>query len=394
MTPGGGAARPYDEIVLGLGVMGSAAAWHLARRGRRVLAVDAHAPGHRLGASHGHTRIIRKAYFEDPAYVPLLDRAYQLWDELARETGAALLQPTGGLMLGPPEAPVIAGALRSARAHDLPYELLTAREVRRRFPAFTPDDGVAGLWEPQAGILFPERCVRALQQGAERAGAELRFEEPVRAWQADGSRAIVETSRGRYEADTLVIAAGPWAPSVLARLGLPLEVFRQVACWFEPARPEDAASLAPDRCPLFIGMIDGVHLYGLPGAAGPGFKVAIHDTGEWSDPCTPETVRRDVAPEEVEAVRRLLRRLLPGLDGPLVAAETCLYTMTPDAHFVIDRSAGHPRLVYAAGFSGHGFKFGGVVGEILADLATAGRTAHPIAFLSAERFREARPAPA
>jgi sarcosine oxidase len=394
MTPDGEAHGPYDAIVVGLGVMGSSAAWHLARRGRRVLGLDAHAPGHRLGSSHGHTRIIRKAYFEDPAYVPLLTRAYELWNVLAYETGESLLLPTGGLMLGPADAPVIAGALRSAREHGLPYELLTAREVRRRFPPFTPDDGITGLWEPQAGILFPERCVSALQRAAVRAGAVLRFEEPVSAWQADGARAVVTTPRGRHEADALVMTVGPWAPGVLAELGLPLAVIRQVACWFRPAAAERAPAFGPDRCPLFIAMVDGVHLYGLPGAAGPGFKVAIHDAGEWSAPCTPETVRRDVAPDEIDAVRRLVRRLLPELDGPPVASETCLYTMTPDAHFIVDRSAAHPRLVYGVGFSGHGFKFGSVMGEVLADLATAGRTRHPIGFLSAERFRGARPAPA
>jgi len=328
----------YDEIVVGVGAMGSAAAWHLAARGRRVLALDAHAPGHRLGSSHGYTRIIRKAYFEDPAYVPLLERAYVLWDELARAAGERLLLPTGGLMVGPADAPVVAGAVRSARAHGLPYELLTAAAVRRRFPAFAPDDGLVGLWEPQAGVLFPEACLRVCRRAAEGAGAELRWEEPVRAWRADGAGAVVETSRGRYEAGTVVVTAGPWAPSVLAALGLPLAVIRQVVCWFEARTPADEAVLAPDRCPLFIASLDGVHLYGLPAAAGPGFKVAIHDVGarsarsERSAPCTPETVRRDVAPGEVEAVRRATRRLLPGADGPLRAAETCLYTMTPDGH--------------------------------------------------------------
>jgi len=380
----------YDEIVIGLGAMGSAAAWHLAARGRRVLALDAYTPGHRLGSSHGYTRIIRKAYFEDPAYVPLLEQAYVLWDDLAHAAGERLLLPTGGLMVAPADAPVVAGAVRSARAHGLPYELLTAADVRRRFPAFTPDDGLVGLWEPQAGVLFPEACLRACQRAAARAGAALRWEEPVRTWRADGAGAVVETSRGRYEAGTVVVTAGPWAPSVLAALGLPLSVIRQVVCYFEARTAADAAALAPDRCPLFIAVVDGVHIYGLPAAAGPGFKVAIHDAGEWSAPCTPETMRRDVASEEIETVRRVTRRLLPGADGALRAAETCLYTMTPDSHFVIDRAAAHPHLVYAAGFSGHGFKFASVVGEILADLAVAGRTDHPIGFLSAARFRQPR----
>jgi len=366
--------------------MGSAAAWRLSGRGRRVLGLDAHPPGHRLGASHGYTRIIRKAYFEDPAYVPLLEHAYALWDELEGVSGERLRLPTGGLMIGPAAAPVVAGALRSAQVHGLPYELLSPQEVRRRFPAFALPDGLVGLWEPQAGILFPERCVAALQRAAVASGADLRFEEPVRAWRADGTCAVVETARGRYEADTVVATPGPWAPSLLAPLALPVRALRQAVCFFGPATSADAAALGPDRCPLFIAWLDGTNLYGIPQAAGPGFKVAIHDTGERNAPCTPDTARREVAPQEVDAARRLVRRFAPGLDGPLLATETCLYAMTPDGHFIIDRAPAHPRMVYAVGFSGHGFKFATVVGEILADLAGSGRTRHPSGFLSAARF--------
>ncbi len=375
--------------MIGLGVMGSAAAWRLAGRGRRVLGLDAHPPGHLLGSSHGHTRIIRKAYFEDPAYVPLLERAYTLWDELERASGDRLRLPTGGLMIGPADAPVVAGAVRSAQMHGLPYELLSRQDVRARFPAFALPDGLVGLWEPQAGILFPERCVQAMQRAAAASGADLRFEEPVRAWWADGTHAVVETARGRYEADTLIATPGPWAPSLLASLDLPVQAIRQAVCYLGAATPQQAAAIAADRCPLFIAWLDGTNLYGIPQAAGPGFKVAIHETGAHSGPCTPETARRDVAPDEVDAVRRLVRRFAPALDGPVLAAETCLYTMTPDGHFVIDRSPVHPRLVYAVGFSGHGFKFATVIGEILADLAASGRTAHPIGFLSAARFDRA-----
>ena len=378
----------YDCLVVGLGAMGSAAAWHLASRGRRVLALDANPPGHTMGSSWVHTRIIRKAYFEDPAYVQLLERSYELWEDLSRPAGEPLVRPTGGLMLGPETAAVVRGALESARRHGLPHELLTAADLRRRFPAFAPEPGIVGVWEPQGGLLNPEVCVRTLLRAAQSAGAEVRHGEPVQSWHDGPAGAVVETPRGRYEAGTLVVTAGPWAGRLLAELGLPLVVTRQPLAWFGPASPEQGALLTAGRCPWWICAMDGTHLYGVPDVDGRGVKAAIHEPGE---PCTPETVRREVTPEEVGAIRRLLGRILPGADGRLLDAATCLYTMTPDGHFVIGRPPGHPHLVYAAGFSGHGFKFAPVIGEILAQLTIDGRTPHPIGFLAPERFSRARP---
>lgn len=378
----------YDAIVVGLGVMGGAAAWQVARRGRRVLGLDAFTPGHTHGSSHGHTRIIRKAYFEDPAYVPLLERAYAMWDDLSRLAGESLVRRTGGLMLGLEAAAVVSGAVRSAREHGLPYELLTAAEVRRRFPAFTPEPGMVGVWEPQAGLLNPERCVAAQLAAAERAGAELHHAEPVQAWRDRGSGVVVETPQGRYEAGALIMTAGPWTGTLLADLGLPLTPTRQPLCWFGPASPEQGALLTPEHCPLWICALDATNIYGVPDVDGRGVKAAIHEPGE---ACTPGTARRDVDPAEIERLRRLLARILPGANGRLIAAATCLYTMTPDGHFIIGRSSMHPHVVYAAGFSGHGFKFAPVIGQIMADLTLDGRTAHPIGFLAPERFARTRP---
>ncbi len=378
----------YDSIVIGLGAMGSAAAWRLARRSRRVLGLDAHHPGHAQGSSHGHTRIIRKVYFEDPAYVPLLERAYELWAELSRLAGEPLLRQTGLLMLGPPDAPVTSGALRSAREHRLPHEVLAAHEVRRRWPALAPGPDVVAVWEPQGGLLSPERCVLAQLSAAARAGAELRHGEPVRSWREEGGRVVVETPRGSYEAGCLVVTAGPWAPALLRDAGLPLTPTRQVVCWFAPVSGEHAALLTPDRCPPWVCELDGTNVYGVPDTDGRGVKAGVHEPGE---ACTPETVRREIAPEEVEAIRRLLRRILPGAAGALRQAGTCLYTMTPDGHFVIGQPPCHPRVVYAAGLSGHGFKFAPVIGEILADLAVERRTRHAIGFLAPERFARAHP---
>lgn len=380
----------YDVIVVGLGAMGSAAAFHAARRGRRVLGVDARAPGHRFGSSHGYTRIIRKAYFEHPAYVPLLHRAYELWAELSRETGEALYRRTGGLWLGPADAPVVRGALASARAHGVAHEVLTASEVRRRFPMFSPGADMAALWDPEAGVLFPERSIAAHLAGAARAGAELRYHEPVVAWQTGAGRAAVETAHGRYEAGAVVVTSGAWAPALLRSLALPIEATRQVVGWFAAASADQAALLRADRCPVWICEVGGTNIYGIPDVDdGHGSKAAIHERGHG---CTPETCRREVDKPEVERLTALLRRILPAAAGPLLEIETCLYTMTPDWHFIIDRPGGYETLVYATGFSGHGFKFAAVVGEILADLALDGRTSQPIAFLSPARFAGVSPA--
>ncbi len=374
----------YDAIVVGLGAMGSAAAYHLARRGRRVLGLDGLPPGHCLGSSHGYTRVIRKAYFENPAYVPLLQRAYELWTELSQESIEPLYQRTGGLWLGPKSAAVIDGALASASRHGVAYELLSSADVRRRFPVFTPRDDMVALFEPDAGVLFPDPCILAHLSGAARAGAYLRYDEPVLGWHAGGDHATVDTPAGRYEAAVIVVTAGPWAPALLNSLGLPLEATRRIVGWFAPIAAEQAPMFQAEACPVWICDIDGTNIYGVPDVGdGHGLKAAIHERGP---ACTPETCRREIGDDEIAQLTAVLRHILPGAAGRLLEAETCLYTMTPDWHFIIDRPAAQRALVYAAGFSGHGFKFAAVIGEILADLAVCGRTSHEIAFLSPARF--------
>lgn len=374
----------YDVIVVGLGGMGSAAAYHLARRGRRVLGLERYSPAHALGSSHGHSRIIRQAYFEHPAYVPLLLRAYELWEALERDAGEDLLTICGGLMLGAESSHTVAGALRSAREHGLPYEFLDAAEVRRRYPPLRVADGLVGFYETRAGFLRPEACVAAHLRLAAAHGAELRFEEPALGWEfAPGGGVRVRTGRGEYSAERLVVAPGPWAPQLLADLGLPLVVERQVLYWFEPVAR--AADFAPDRFPIYIWEFeDESQLYGFPAQPGPpgGVKVAFFRAGE---PTTPETIDRSLRPAELAEMRAALAEHLPDLNGPLLASATCMYTTTPDQHFVIGAHPSQPGLIVASPCSGHGFKFASVVGEILADLAIDGATRHPIGLFDPQR---------
>jgi sarcosine oxidase len=375
----------HDVIVIGLGGMGSSAAYHLASRGQRVLGLERFTPAHDQGSSHGGSRITRQSYFEDPAYVPLLLRAHDLWERLAADSGRDLISLCGGIYLGGPDSETFSGALRAAREWSLPHEVLDAAEVRRRFPMLRPANGTLALHESRAGYVRPEETVAAHLELAAAAGADLRFTEPVTGWTAlpggDGVR--VRTARDTYEASRLVICPGAWAPSLLAGLGVPFAVERQVMYWFAP----DSVAAFEDHPVYFWEAGDGVQFYGFPAIDGPGggVKTAFHYHGGVK--CTPDTIDRTVHDAEVAAIRRYLRPRVPSLPGELLRAETCMYTNTPDRHFAVGPHPDFPQVAVACGFSGHGFKFVPVIGEILADLIADETTSHPIGLFDPRRCR-------
>jgi sarcosine oxidase len=348
--------RRFDCVVVGLGATGGGAVRALARRGARVLGLDRFSPPHAHGSSHGRTRLIREAYFEDPLYVPLVRRAYDLWAQL-QARGPRLWRQTGALVLGDPAGAALAGARASARAHAVAHEELDAAAVRGRWPFLQVAGDQAGLFETRAGLLFAEACLQALLGDAGEAGAELRTGEAVRGWSADGRGVSVDTERTRYEADALVLAAGPWTAELVH--GLPLRVERQVVHWFE------APDLGPERCPIVLWEHAPGRIFYVTPDLGDGVKAARHHEGETAAP----GAVRPPGPEDEAATRALLARLLPAADGALREARTCLYTNTPDGHFVVDRHPGHARVVVASPCSGHGFKFAPAVGELVADLA-------------------------
>jgi len=351
----------FDVIIAGLGAMGSAAAYHLAARGRRVLGLDRFQPPHAFGSSHGQTRIIREAYFEHPLYVPLIQRAYELWEQLEHESGRRLHHQTGGVMIGARDGVLVGGAERSAREHHLAHQIFSAPELRQKFPAFAPSDDMVGVWEPRAGILFPELAVQSHLELAARHGATLRFHEPVVRWEADGAGVRVFTATGTYRAERLLLSAGAWMSSLLPALALPLTVERQVLYWFEPRA--DAEPFLPERCPISIWEYAPQQFFYTFPNLGEGVKVALHHQGELT---TPDDVRREVSAEETEAMRALLRRFLPSVDGTLRSTAVCVYTNTPDDHFLLDAHPAHPAVFIASPCSGHGFKFASVIGEIAA----------------------------
>lgn len=375
--------RTFDTIVIGGGVMGAATTWALAKKGHRALCLDQFGIPNAMGSSHGHTRITRMAYFEHADYVPLLRRANALWRELEVVSDAELLVRTGGLYLGPPDSPLIAGSKQSAETHGLAYEWMSREEVVRRFPAFqVPEDSI-GFYEADGGVLFPERCVNNLVSAAAHLGARFHGHERVESWSASQTSVTVRTNRDVYTAASLVLCAGPWASKAIADIGVELIVTRQVAAWYWPSRPE----IFQPACFPICAMQDerGSFAYAFPMFPDrPGLKAASHDLGPRVDP---DGVRGEPLPEETDSFEGTLRQYLPDAAGPLLSLSACLYTNTPDGHFILDRHPDHPNVVLGCGFSGHGFKFGTVVGEALADLVVKGLTELPIGFLRADRFQ-------
>ena len=386
--------RP-EVIVVGLGSMGAAAAYQLARRGVRVLGVDRFAPPHPQGAHTGGSRIIRMAYAEGASYVPLLRRAYELWREVERAAEIDLLRPSGGLMLGRPESSTVSGALATALAHGLDHELLDAAQIRRRFPVFAPADEEVGVYEEVAGILRPEAAVTALLDLAAGAGAELRYGVRVTGWRAGAGRVTVETPDGEVTAERLVLCPGAGAGDLLADLPVPFRVERRVQhYWATPGE-----EFAPDRCPVWIWASGpDVAAYGMPATdpprdwadGTPVVKAAFH-TGDGQP--HPADDLGEVRPSEVRSMLEWITPRLPTLPGShRLGGRPCRYTLTPDEHFVLGPYPGRQNVTVAAGFSGHGFKFVPVIGEILADLAQHGVTGHQIELFAPDRF--SRPAPA
>ena len=358
------AEHVYDAIVVGLGAHGSAATYHLAKRGLDVLGFDRFSRGHTLGSSGGLSRIIRLSYYEHPDYVPMLRRAWDLWRALERESGETLLTQTGGLYMGPPDGELVSGSLASARQHGLAYELLDAAQVRERFPVFEVERDWVGLLDTQAGWLAPERCIETHLRIAERHSATLRFEEPTEKWERDGDDMRVTSARGVYRAKQLVLTAGAWMSRLLPELAPHLWVERNVLFWFEPTAQRDAFAMLP----VYIVQEPERMFYGFPLDAEHGVKVAGLHFGDRVDP---DSVERDVSTRDEERVRAWLAKRMPSANGKRRLAKVCMYTNSPDGHFVIDRIADAPA-VFASACSGHGFKFASAIGEMLADMTTTG----------------------
>jgi sarcosine oxidase len=359
--------------------MGAAASYNLAKRGLRVLNIERYGVNNRFGSSHGKTRIIRLAYYEDPRYVPLLRRAYDSWHEVEAKSGKKLLQITGGLMIGRSDGELVRGVLRSAKEHRLAHQVLSASEVERRFEAFTVGVGMEAVYEEGAGVLFAEDCVRAFVGLASEAGCDFRFSETVTSWKSGAEGIEVETSAGTQIASKVVMCAGAWNADLVGGV-LPLRVERQVPLWFSSGGKE---IFAPPRMPIFIMEEEkGVFYYGTP-EVGHGVKVARTHGGEVSGP---DAVRREVTEEDVAPVRAFISRRLRKLSTDPIASTTCIYSNTPDLNFAIGRLPAEGRITVLSACSGHGFKFASVLGEVASDLVTDEKPRYDLSFLGLDRF--------
>lgn len=381
------ATTQFDVIVAGVGSVGAAACFHLARRGMKVLGLEQFEIPHAQGSHHGHSRMIRQAYFEHPDYVPLLRRAYQLWDELQGSNpcgGQKIFHITGGLYVGAQDGTIVPGSLRAAREHGLEYALLSGDEIRERFPAICPDLGHAGFLEARGGFLVPEAAVAAHAAAARLHGATVNTGEVLLSWKTAADRVEVVTDKATYTAGKLAITSGAWSAAAAQDLGIELQVTRQVLAWFEPLGELDR--FAPGRFPCwFVESDPPFGHYGFPILPGdPGLKIAVHKPGEAiADPrAEVEAPRAD----EIDALHATLEKFFPGCAGGLTESCICKYTNSPDGHFIIGRHPRHERVSIACGLSGHGFKFSSVLGEALADLAQTGSSDLPIGFLGPERF--------
>jgi sarcosine oxidase len=370
----------YDAIVVGVGGMGSAALYHLARRGARAIGLEQFELGHTRGSSHGLTRIIRLAYAEDPRYVPLLRRAYQLWRELEERAGEQLLFVTGGIDAGREGSALVTGSLRSCAQHALPHEVLDAATLARRFPGCRFPPELVSVYQKDAGFVLAERSLVAHVALAREMGATVHTGERVHEWERVGDEFDLRTDRGRYRAARLVITAGPWAGRLVPILAPLARPERQIVLWTAPIEPRH---FEVGVFPIFYMEADEGRFYGLPMHQIPGFKIGkYHHRGEPADPDRPDAACH---PEDEAVLREGIRRYFPDADGPTLASQACLFTNTSDEHFIIDRHPDHDRVALAAGFSGHGYKFCSVVGEILADLTLEGGTSWDI-----DLFRLAR----
>jgi len=377
----------HDIIIIGQGAMGASAAWQLARRGANVLGLEQFSLLHSLGSSHGHTRMIRMAYYEHPDYVPLLRRAYDLWDQLEEQSSEKVLYRTGGIYMGPPTGEVIAGTTAAAKLHNLPHEILTHADLAKRFPQFSLPENFTGIWEPQAGFLLCEKAIGLFTRLALESGATLQAHETVEQINLQQSHVTVTTDRATYQAEKLIICSGAWSSKLLADLNINLEITRQVLGWLWPQFPKQ---FVLNTFPVWgIEQPDNSLAYGFPMLSEvPGLKIARHGRGATTNP---DTVNRTPTQADHNEVRNIAKQYIPKATGPTLSTRICLYTNSPDGHFIIDKHPATGRAIIACGFSGHGFKFATVIGEALADLALTNKTPLPIDFLGLHRFNNPKP---
>lgn len=374
-------ARQYEVIVVGIGGMGSATTYQLAKQGIKVLGLEKFGVAHDLGSSHGLTRIFRFAQYKNPRYVPLMHQAYDLWKTLEEEAEESLIHITGSIDAGHPESDIVRGSKQSCDENGLPYEVLTSAELTARFPGYRLPEDTLAVFQPDGGALLPERCIEQQIKLARRYGAEIHVHEPVIRWDADGEGVKVITEADTYYCDRLIITSGAWSSQLIPQLSGTMEIERQVTGWFEPYRPE---LFQPERFPVLNWVYDDKPYYAIPAFGTAGFKFGLnHHLKEIVDP---ETMKRDCSDADERVLRPPVEQFFPDAAGQTLALKTCLYSNSVDKDFIVDSHPEYDRVLFAAGFSGHGFKFCSRIGEILAQMAVGTPVSFDLDLFKLERL--------
>jgi len=372
----------FDVIILGLGAHGSSAAYHLSKNDVKVCGIDKFVPPHAFGSSHGQSRIIRQAYHESPMYVPLVKEAYTLWNELENISGKKLLLKTGGLILGNENAMVIKGARLSAETHNVPYEYLISKEIAKRFPALKPTEDTVAVVEQSAGILFPEKCIKTNLDLANKNGARLLFGEAVQSIKQKNNHVEIVTNKNVFQTEKLIVSVGAWLNDLLPELKLPLNIKRQVLFWFKNENKQMQQFIEPEQLPIFIWEYSSPHIfYGFPNL-GSGIKIALHHEGQ---SIHPDLLSKEVYEDEIKQMKNILDKYF-NVDTRFSSSDVCMYTNTPDEHFIIDYYPSHQNIIIASPCSGHGFKFSSAIGKILCDMTLEKQLSFDISPFSINRF--------
>mgnify|MGYP000847691186 CR=1 FL=1 len=374
-------SRHYNTIVIGVGGMGSATCYELAKRGQTVLGIEQFDIPHDMGSSHGYTRIIRLAYYEHPSYVMLLRRAYELWEEIERRSGEHLLHKVGSIDAGPADSWVFKGSFRSVIEMGIEHEVLTGLELNKRWPGYKLPQDIMALYQKDGGFLTPERCVISYVNAAMALGAEIHGREQVLGWEPRGDGVRVFTDRATYEADSLVFTAGSWNSQLMPWLHGLATPERQVLIWMQPERPE---LFQPETFPVFNCLVDEGRFYGFPIFGVPGFKFGKYH--HFEEMGAPEQLNREALRADEEMLREFGARYFPQATGPTMTLKMCMFTNAPDGHFIVDLHPEFPQVSFASACSGHGYKFASVIGEILADLAQRRNCRHDISLFALSRF--------
>ena len=371
----------YDVIIIGLGAMGSAASYYLSKNGVKVLGLDTYEPPHKLGSSHGHTRVIREAYHEGTSYVPIVKKAYELWNELDHEIEDKLILEYGGMYLGD-DGKYLSDAKKSAKKYDIPIKEFSSKEIKEKYNILNPPNNFKGLLENRSGAVFPEKAISNFLSKSINNGSSHNYNEKVIVWEKQSKFYKVETDKNNYFAEKLIFSSGAWIKNLVPSLKLPVKIERQVLFWFDPIKDKDKFHYS--NMPNTGWDLDnGMEFYTQPNIENKGFKVAMHHNGKF---ISENDLNRESNADDLSIVKNFLEEYIPLANGKLIDSRVCVYTNTPDLDFIIDFYPNDENIIICSPCSGHGFKFTPAIGEICSELVINNAANYDLSEFSIKRL--------